>query len=396
MMAPSIDDWYRGALEKIKEEVRNTVDADALGRDLDEWAQYFVSKWGLELIGADFGAIRLEETTVRGHPAILVAVPVSSPDATVEIIAKHGLAGGGQWVGFDYSTFHNRHADHFCQVVSQTPSEVQQARKHIEEYVQSLNSSIENANKTFPAQVRQIVTKKQEAVRAKHRDLDTLSAAVGIPLVKRADVSTVIPTAVRIKKKIVPLLPPKSKPQERPVLDRDNFDTVVEIIDNQCRQFERTPTVFQGMPEEALRDVMLSSLNSVFEGAADGEVFRVLGKTDIHLRISRGDAFIAELKVWAGPASLAEVVGQLLDRLTWRDAHGVVIILSKNVDFSGVLASICAMLPTLPGASAPSFRKEGANVFVARFALPSDAAKQVEVHVRAYNLYTARPSGRTA
>ena len=219
----------------------------------------------MEVIEADFGAIRMEETTVRGHRAILVLVPVSSPDATVDLIAKHGLAGGGQWVGFDYTSFHSHpYAGHFGQIVSPTPGEVQQARKHIEEYVQSLNSSIENANKTFPTQVRQIVVSRQDAVRAKHRDLDALSAAVGIPLVKRADISTVIPTAVRVRKTIAPLLPPKSKPQERPVLERDKFDAIVEIIDNQCRQFELTPTVFQGMSEEALRDVMLSSLNGVF------------------------------------------------------------------------------------------------------------------------------------
>jgi len=101
------------------------------------------------------------------------------------------------------------------------------------------------------------------------------------------------------------LLPPKSKPQEDPVLERDKFVGIVEIIDNQCRQFELTPTAFQGMSEEVLRDVMLSSLNGVFAGAAGGEAFRVLGKTDIYLRITQGEVFIAELKVWSGPASLA-------------------------------------------------------------------------------------------
>jgi hypothetical protein len=32
-MAPMIDDWYRGALDKVREEVQNTSDADVLGRD---------------------------------------------------------------------------------------------------------------------------------------------------------------------------------------------------------------------------------------------------------------------------------------------------------------------------------------------------------------------------
>jgi hypothetical protein len=42
------------------------------------------------------------------------------------------------------------------------------------------------------------------------------------------------------------------------------------------------------------------------------------------------------------------------------------------------------------GAVASSVRQDGANVFVVRFKLPSDASLQVVVHVRAYNVY--RPS----
>jgi len=96
------------------------------------------------------------------------------------------------------------------------------------------------------------------------------------------------------------------------VLDRDKFEAIVELIDNQGRQFERTPTAFQALSEEALRNIILSSLNAVFEGAAVGEAFQGVGKADIYLRISQGQVFVAEVKIWDGPASLAEVVAQLL------------------------------------------------------------------------------------
>jgi len=85
----------------------------------------------------------------------------------------------------------------------------------------------------------------------------------------------VVPTAVRVRQKIAPVVPPTPKARERPVFERKKFDAIMELIDNQCRQFARTPTVFQGMTEEALRNVMLSSLNAVFEGAATGEAFQV-------------------------------------------------------------------------------------------------------------------------
>ena len=63
----------------------------------------------------------------------------------------------------------------------------------------SLNASIENANKTFPPPARETVDARQKIVRAKIERLDALSVAVGIPLVKRGDVSMVIPTAVRVR-----------------------------------------------------------------------------------------------------------------------------------------------------------------------------------------------------
>lgn len=41
------------------------------------------------------------------------------------------------------------------------------------------------------------------------------------------------------------------------------------------------------MGEEALRDVLLVSLNSIFEGKATGETFSKRGKTDIYLNINK-------------------------------------------------------------------------------------------------------------
>src|SRR5438876_1092389 len=44
IMAPNIDDYYRLALAKLKAQVQEAPDADALGKDTDEWTQYLVRK----------------------------------------------------------------------------------------------------------------------------------------------------------------------------------------------------------------------------------------------------------------------------------------------------------------------------------------------------------------
>jgi hypothetical protein len=87
-------------------------------------------------------------------------------------------------------------------------------------------------------------------------------------------------------------------------------------------------------------------------------------------------------------------VNQLLERLTWRDSFGVGIVLSKNADFGAVLRAIEAALPNLPNVVKGSFSKPGENIFAARFSLPSDSSKQVEIQILAYNLHTPRPSRR--
>jgi len=395
MFPPTVADYYRVALDGVRKEVSNTPDDRALSLNPDEWCDYFIDKYEMEPITADIGAIAMEETTFNnGHPAILVTVPVE-PSDTFDVIAKEGLAGHGGWLGFDYRTFFSdRRRYTIGQVELPEPNHINAAKRRIAEYVQSLNNAIEQENKTFPDQVRDVVKARVDSIRAKDKRLEDLSTSVGIPLVRRAEVSTVVPTAVKVKKTIQPVVPPQSRGKQRPVLERDKFNSIMELIDNQCRAFERTPTVYQAMSEEALRDIILGALNAVFAGAATGEAFSVLGKTDIHLQISRGELFIAEAKVWSGPASLAEVVAQLLDRLTWRDGFGVAILFSQNADFGEVLKTVEKHLPGLTRAVPGTMTKAGVNHYVMRFVLPSDASTHVEIHVVAYNLFTPRPSGR--
>jgi len=395
-MFPTISDYYRNARDAAHTEVESTPDGQAFGMDPEEWIAYLIRKYGMERVEIDPGnPIKMVETAVRGYPAVRVLQAMIWTD-TLTVIAKETLVGGGQWLGFDYREFfRSGHPGTIGLTVPQDASEINGARRRIGEYIQSLNSAIDHENQSFPEQIRQIVTGKKTRLKASHEKLDELSAAVGIPLIKKADVSTVVPTAVRVRQTIAPLVPPTPRDQRRPVLEREKFNAIVDLIDNQCRQFELTPTVFQGLPEEALRDIILSSLNAVFEGAAAGEVFRGLGKTDLHLRISKGEVFVSEVKIWSGPASLAEVVNQLLERLTWRDSFGVGIVLSKNADFGAVLRGVEAALPNLPSAVKGSLSKPGENIFTTRFSLPSDSSKQVEIHIRVYNLHTARPSGRT-
>lgn len=207
--------------------------------------------------------------------------------------------------------------------------------------------------------------------------------------------SAVVPTAPKVRAKIAPVMPPASKRRACPVLEPAKFAAILDLIDNQCRQFERTPQAFNQLTEEGLRDVVLSSLNAVFEGAAGGETFQGIGKVDIHLRIAQGEIFVSELKFWDGPASLHEVIGQLRGRLTWRDGYGVALVLSRNVGFGEVLRAVFDAIPTVEGFVAGSLRERAANHFIARFTIPSDAPRHAEVDVLVHNLHVPDADRRT-
>lgn len=409
---PTISNYYRSVIDQLEKEVDSTSDDRVVGMNPDEWVDYLVNKWGMEPIVLDesrsVGLVEVEtEHVQRGYDvysdagaggvvrstAVRVEVPVV-PSDTIREIWRHGLSPNSfhmtQYPEFEY----DQSRGVFSLTVQPGAAEVKSAVDRIKSGVRSYNESIESENRGFRPDVMRRVATKRARVEQKHKNLDALAAAVNIPLVKKIDAATAIPTAPKVRTKVVPVLPPASKPPTRPVLEADKFEAILQILDNGCRQFERTPQAFDALTEEGLRDITLGNLNAVFEGGASGETFQGVGKVDIHLRISQGEVFLAELKFWSGADSLREVVGQLRARLTWRDSYGVALVLSRNVGFSDVLNAVKTLLPTLDGFVPGSLQEKAANHFAARFTIPSDAARQASIRILVYNLYSADPSRR--
>ena len=412
-MLPTIGDYFRAAIDGVQEEVNSTADDRVLGVDVEQWIDYLTAKWGMDTIvlddsrqvemvetereyrqrGYDIMTDRAPGTLVR-QAAVRIDLPVEPSDTLQVIVDKH-LAPNTFSISYAYPPFEYDHRRGILSAVtSPDAGAVKRAIDRIMSDVRGYNESIQTENQRFRPQVVQMVNTKRSRVLEKHKSLDSLSAAVGIPLRKKADITTVVPTAPKVRAAIKPLLPPASRPPTRPVLEPDKFAAILELIENSGRQFERTPQSFQPLTEEGLRDIILSSLNAVFEGAAGGETFQGVGKVDIHLRISQGEVFLAELKFWDGPESLKPVISQLLGRLTWRDSYGVAVVLSRNAGFSEVLRAVRETIATTSGFSTNTLQERAANHFVARFSLPSDGTRTVSIHVLVYNLYVAEAGKR--
>ena len=412
-MIPTISDYYRAAIEALKKEVEATADTDVIGRDYDDWYTYLIDKHGMVPIDIDASrseqlveverehVLRAYDIYTDGMPGrvvktndVRIEVPVVPTD-TLEVIANRQLATNPFSLGLQYPPFeydHGRGVVHM--VAAATQEDIEHARDTIFTTIRGYNDNITEQNQQFPAEVARIVTAKRERVSTKNRGLDDLSAKLGIPLIKKADIGTVVPTAVKVRAKIAPVMPATRKAQRVPVLDAEIFGAIMELLESQCQQFERTPQVFSELQEEGLRDIVLSSLNAVFEGAAGGETFRGNGKVDIHLQIAQGEVFLCEIKFWRGPASLDEVVAQLMGRLTWRDSYGVGVVFSLNEGFTEVLAAVQQRLTGLRGRLPESLHQIDEHHFVARVAIPSDKSRAAEIHILVYNLHLPDPGRR--
>ena len=192
-------------------------------------------------------------------------------------------------------------------------------------------------NSTMFEQSQQLIENRRKKLLADRNLVESL----GYPLKVRADQPATF-KAPNVIRKIKPTLPPlnEAKFQPEPELSTDDYDHIIEVIENMAKVMERSPTAFINMGEEALRTHFLVQLNGHYEGQATGETFNYEGKTDILIRSNGKNIFIGECKFWNGPKQLLNTIDQILSYSSWRDTKVAVLIFNRTKNFSKVLKSI--------------------------------------------------------
>lgn len=263
--------------------------------------------------------------------------------------------------------------------------ELQSQLTCIRQYVSAQLIMISAFNQALPTQIRSAIEQR----RAQIEKLQGLAGAFGIPLLKKSGMPEFRP--IEVVKRIPRPLPRPSaagyKPE--PAIAEATYEELLAIIRHAGASFEGAPQTYKPLGEEGLRDNVLSHINVVFEGKATGETFRKYGKTDIRLEEESRSAFVGECKLWGGEKVLVEALTQLMGYLTWRDCKAALILFNKDVaGFSAVQATIVTALT-----EHPSFlrAKETGTVGEWRYVFQSaeDSAREVTVHVFAFNLYVA-------
>lgn len=267
----------------------------------------------------------------------------------------------------------------------------------LERYKRELESTLQGIRQMIAAQTQMLAPyhagldgRVRAVIGQRRREMEKLqglTAAFNIPMVKKPGMPEFKP--IEMAKRITRPLPrpPAAGYKPEPAITNETYETLLGIIRHTGASFEGAPQTYRPLGEEGLRDNVLSHINVLFEGKATGETFRKYGKTDIRIEEESRSAFVGECKLWGGEKVLLDALSQLLGYLTWRDCKAALVLFNKDVaGFSGVQATVDTAL-----CAHPKFLRE-LNVGKAgewRFVFQSqeDEAREVTVHVFAFNLY---------
>ncbi len=140
--------------------------------------------------------------------------------------------------------------------------------------------------------------------------------------------------------------------------------------------------------EERYRDYFIPHLNAVSNAhSARAEAFNQSGKTDILFADDKGNnVFMAECKLWKGPAYLTEAIDQLLQKyVTWRDEKVAIVIFNRdNKKFSDVITSATETVASHP-LCAKDLGKRADFSYSYIFRHPDDEKKTIKLELVLFN-----------
>lgn len=267
----------------------------------------------------------------------------------------------------------------------QVRDEINSNRSGIQNMLQLKNAEINVENTKLEQRLTQFINERKNKLDEDKKRLNDLVNLVKIPLARKD--GDIIKQIQVNKKPFIAKIKPKT-PDEDYQLDREKVIDIIKLLNNQCLQFEKTPKTYEKFDEPNLRDLLLSNLNSIFEGQATGETFNNKGKTDIYLNIDKGNILVTECKFYGGEKLYHKTIEQLLGYLTWRQNYGILLSFCNQKNFSKVLDEAETIIKSHNSYERGwEFQRLDKSHFISKHNLPGDNYKYVEIHHLYYNLY---------
>jgi hypothetical protein len=330
-----VDDHFRQILNQVNDEV-GRMGEQALDDDEAAVVQYLVDKYQIacpalqpdsQLLEADEAALTVRPIMDFGRqaparqvraPRYRLTIPYEGDDRIFGL-EPNPISWGGPKPVADFQPLKIVITWHSAEAAS-----AEQIRAWFDEQVDGitglLNQLRTNVDYFNTQQLPNLARTAVAGRRTQHQARRDTASALGFPLKRRDDADS-FEVPVQRRKLTVPEPNDSVKRAVEYTLGDAEYEEALRVLEHQSVALERSPSLTEGLNEEQIRLLLLVGLNAVFEGQAMAEVFNSLGKTDILIRIDDNNAFVAECKIWDGPAKFADAIDQLLGYLTWRDTR---------------------------------------------------------------------------
>jgi hypothetical protein len=263
---------------------------------------------------------------------------------------------------------------------------VENYKRIIKELVELKNAEVKCENEKLKQRLTRAITEKKSKIAAQ-KDIIKQLAEI-IPLTKKEQpISPVVPLA---KKKKLIINPPKPRVITYPKINKKILNAIIDVLVRGGRTFEQAPETFLKLDEEDLRNILISFLNGNFELHAVAEAFNKLGKTDISLRYSGDNLFIAECKFWRGLKLYNDAIDQLFRYLTWRENIGVIITFVKEKGLTAIIGKAKQASSSHKTFLNGSMSDRSDSYFVSCHRFPEDEEKTVEIHHLLFTIHSPR------
>lgn len=407
----SISEYYRDALEEIRSVILRESEAQIIGSDVEELAKFYIQDYSLSPIelDPDRGPSLVHENYVKKILAHQresfysnegdLDFPCKRIKVEIPIKLNTGILTLSRLVSSSHSLSYSENQFHWTEGLISfvietkgygvsldedvTAVEVKKGIERVDEIIRWKNTDLNRENPNLLFRVKNLIEVRKNDLLEDKTKIQALAQKINIPLkkqqpqgAKKIDIDHK-PIVKKIKPS--PHLPPDY------CLDETKVNDILEVLDNQAKSFEKTPRAFISLKEEDLRDIILSNLNSIFQGKATGETFSKNGKTDIYLNIDEGNILVFECKNWGGKKLFLETIDQLRGYMTWRQNYGVIIFFVKAKNFTKILSEILADSQE-SSSYVNGAKKVNETHFVAKYYI-DDPDKNVEIHCLFYNLY---------
>lgn len=355
------------------------------------FSKYSISQINLDLEGADKSVNESNtevcdlDLTARSIPSHLLTISIPI-EGDIELLRlkpstwsaelPSGEICGGNLVVYVNTPSHGRTHE---EISAEAQKELDEKITLINKWVSWANNDLRGYQGGLQSKVRTAVIEREEEL----KKIDKVRSALKVSVKPSKNASPLN----RVSIKPHPLTPLSQKTDEPGAyVDDTGYQLILEVIRSMVAAMESTGMA-KGLRETSMRDILLVGLNaSLVLAPAVGEQFRKSGKTDIAIMFKNKAAFVAECKLWSGPACLIGGLNQLFSYLTWRDSRTALILFNnRNADFSLIQKKVEPTLRSHPNFIKSNSAAGGEWEFV--FNKPDDRGRPITVHVFLVDIY---------